>query len=565
MAGERGRLTIGFNPESYYDQVDAPTPYNLEGCVDDVTGDLIIFKQESGGSFTKLNPISDLRTIIQNLDTSGVFDNAEAFITNRKIYRMFYDQLRNTVRLDPELRFDTLYRYYAVRQIQPDEFGGFIYLTGVTELDEFNNPVIVSNLVDMNTVASDSGDGSFVSEPQTGGLIGTMTDGNSYIVEFFDSERLLVNRISFQAIAVRATDLDLSPDMAITDMFVTTNRAVDGVDNACFLYRGESTTALEIRAFLKYADGRVRDITYEQVEGGRLTITGVEALSTDVVTPTGTPIESLQTFTVTYQMIRTNALLPDTEQTTPGGSLLDPASLTISKNIAVFIEEDVFADIDEVIVAGYVTEPIAGTHLINLKYFGLYTSGAIHDVTNIVEYISSPPVTGDAGIGITQTITIRVPYGNAGLYKNFTYTMLAPAGKKYVEIGGENVRILYHDPSDNQSGAVSGRFTGVAINTPVITPTDLPTLLSMMTYDVGGTIHTPNYIRVRGVENSTYQYLSSAYVEDLASAFYNITAGDTMFTDKPFLIEFLEVTFEGGIAIDVFTTGGLVHYGRQNI
>jgi hypothetical protein len=38
-----------------------------------------------------------------------------------------------------------------------------------------------------------------------------------------------------------------------------------------------------------------------------------------------------------------------------------------------------------------------------------------------------------------------------------------------------------------------------------------------------------------------------------------------MFTDKPFLIEFLEVTFEGGIAIDVFTTGGLVHYGRQNI
>lgn len=562
MAGERGRLTIGFNKKEYYEQPDSPTPYDMEGCVDPATGDLIIFKKETDNSFTKLNPTAALRTLIQNLDSSGVFDNAEAFIMNRKIYRMFFDQLRQTVRIDPELRFDSLYRYYAIREIQTDINGGFVYLTGVSELDELGNVIIISNLVDMNIIPSDSGDGSYVSEPQTGGLIGTMVDGKDYIVEFFDSSRILVNRLSFQAIAVRATDLDLSPDMAIVDMMVTTNRAVDGVENACFLYRGESTSALEIMVFLKYADGRIRDITYEQVEGGRLTITGVESLVSDEVTPPGTPIENLQHFTVTYQMIRTNASLPDTQQTTPSGSLLDPASLTISKDISVMIEEDVYADIDKVIVAGYVTEPIPGTRLINIKYFGLYTSGAIHDITNIVQYVSAPPITGDSGIGINQNITIRVPYGNAGLYKNFNFTLLAPIGQKYCIIDSHDYRILYHNPSDNNSGSASGRFTGFAIGTTPISATDLQTLFSLMTYTVNGTVHTPNYIRIRGIENPTYQYLNTAYVNNLASAYYILTSGDIMFTDKPFLVEFLEVTFDGEIAVDVFSTGALVHYAR---
>jgi hypothetical protein len=557
MNGERGRLTLGFNKIGIYSGTNAVAPFDGEGAIDEF-GDLIIFSKQTDNSFKQLNPINDIRLELASLKAAGIFDNAKAFVENRKIYRLYFDSLRSTVRIDPELTFNSLYRYYAIRQVELTTSGAYTYITGV--VDSVSGSV--SNLVDCNIVDNPSGDGTKVSVPQVGGLISSMTDGSNYVVEFYDTNRTLINNIVFQAIAVRSTDLDLSPDVAVTDMYITTNRPISGVSNACFLYQGESVNDLEIRVYLKYADGRSRDITSEQTEGGRLVISGLDEISTAVVN--AVTDTNIQSFTTTYTLIRSNASLPDTTTNTTNGATINPASLTISLTTKVYINADVSAIVDKILVAGYVTTN-AGKKTINLKYYGHYDAGFIYEITNMITYVGTSPVLTEAGIGVIQTLVVQVPYGNASNYKQFSFTILVPTGSDYCIINSQNAYFIYADASSNGSGHYSGRFTQFKTyseTNQVFQDVTLASLLTANTYTpVSGSTITPNYIRVRDASNS--QYLYTTYISDANLIYYTVTPGEELYTDKPLVVEFLYVVLDGnGVATSVFVTGAITVYTK---
>jgi hypothetical protein len=543
--------------ETYYDQPNAPQPRDNELCTN-TRGDAIFWKVGQNGEKTKVNATAELRSLIAVLEQSGVFINAEAFINNRKIYRFFFDQNRAVAWLDPELRLNPLYRYYAIREIQNGPQGEYQYVTGRSDAQTGS----ASNLVDINIIDSDSGDGRKVGKPQTGGIIRQVMDGNNYEVEFFDEDLNLANRVKFQGMSSRVADFDLAPDVGVSDIFVVTNRKVDGIENACFLYRGEQVSALDVTVQLKYTDGRVRDVSYELVEGGRLSIEGMDDLSTDVVTPPGvTPTQKIK---VTYQMLRTNASLPDNAQNTPSGGLLDPATLSISKEVLVYVKEDVYADIVQLIVAAWTSEPVPTQTKVNLKYFALYSSGAIHDVTNIIQYTGTPPTLNDAALGVVQNLNVRVPYGNAGYFKSFGFSLQALLnGEGRCLIDGEDTRVISYDPSSNAGGTKSGRFTAFKILRTVggEQVVSLASLLTQMALTVqGGVELVPNYVRVRDVEKS--EYLFTGPISDANSLYYTeVSSGQIVLRKyRPLLVEFLHLTIENNVAVTSFVTGGLIHY-----
>jgi hypothetical protein len=316
----------------------------------DETKDLGIILEDELGNFIFYNTIKELRDYITDLKNSGIFTSAAAFVNNRKINRFYFDLSNGVVRIDPERRFEPIYRYYAIRDIELGPNGEYLYVTGVRGEGSEENETF-SNLVDMRIENSESGDGEQVSIPQVGGVVREINNGKTYIVEFYDASRTLVNIVPFQAIAVRVADLDLSPDTAVVDMYIMTNRPMETNEGACFLYRGETANSLEVRVYLKYADGRTRDITYENVINGRLVIQGLNELNTDSITTEG---GETQKFSVVYNLIRNNASLPSSPNQTPEGAIINPQSLTITKDVEVFVLEDVFSNIEKVICAPYV-------------------------------------------------------------------------------------------------------------------------------------------------------------------------------------------------------------------
>ena len=266
-SNNRGRLSMAIHPLSYFTGADGVKPFDGELAYDDNTFDIYIFNEKDDGTWTPKSRTREIQEYLDDLKRSGVFTAASAFVNNRKIYRFFFDQLNGVVRLDPELRFDPLYRYYAIRKTTLDEHGAYVYITGVTGENGEGNTV-VSSLVDMVEEDAESGDGTKVMKPEVGGLADVVTNGEIYVVEFYNASRELMNQQNYQAIAVRTADLDLAPDTAVTDMYIQTNQSYSGDDNAVYLYRGQDVGELEIETRLKYADGRTRSVSHEQTVGG---------------------------------------------------------------------------------------------------------------------------------------------------------------------------------------------------------------------------------------------------------------------------------------------------------
>ena len=557
---KKGRLTMTIHPLSYFTGVDAVAPKTEELSYHDDTFDLIMFYQDAQGNWFQKSRTKEIQEYLDTLANSGVFTSAAAFVNNRKIYRFYFDTANAVVRLDPELRFDQLYRYYAIRQVSLTSSGAKQYITGVAGSSS-EGVTTVSNLVNMDLEDSESGDGTKVSVPQLGGLVAALTDGQSYVVEFFNSDRQLVNLLTFQAISAYTTDLDLSPDTAVTDMYVQTNQVYESAENACYLYRGQDINELEIATKLKFADGRTRSVSHEQTTGGRLVISGLDEISTDTVTPTGgTP----QKFQVTYELIRSNASIGSSSSTTSTGAILNPASLTITKTISVYIIEDVFNDLVSFIPVGYVTLVSAGNYKISLKFFGHYSNGAVHDITNIVSYTNSNSLV-DNSFGVTQQLSVKVPYGNAGLYHNYSFTVFAPTptptSAKRVIINGVDCRYIVANQSETGGGIYSGKFTGFRVYNEInaaMESLDYAALLALpgVTFDN----KVPTHVRIRDVIDPTFIY--TGIVDGSGGIYFTSSgSGHDIFKDRVLLIEFFYITVDQqGNATSVFTTGALAHY-----
>jgi hypothetical protein len=551
-----GHLILTAHDLDYFFGPEGVKPQHETISYDKETNDLVIILEDETGGFHKYNTTGALREYINDLKNSGVFTSAAAFVNNRKIYRFYYDQNNGVVRLDPELNFDPLYRYYAIRESALGPSGEYVYITGVQELGELTSPS--SHLVDLNIQTNDNGEP--VSVPQVGGIIREIIDGNTYVVEFFDNARTLVNVLSFQARAVRVADLDLSPDTAVVDMYIMTNRAVEDDPQSCFLYRGETANKLEIRVYLKYADGRTRDVTYENVINGRLVIQGLNELSTDAISSEG---DEPQKFTVVYSLIRNNAMMPSNPIETPEGATLNPQSLTISKEMNVYVFEDIFSNLEKVYCAAYI-EPGSGSFdgstvgdKIRAKFFGLYENGVIYDITNICTY-TNPLGLQENEFGTTQHIMIRVPYGNTGQFKTFSFDIYCALGSRQVQVNGEAPRIL--EANRQSIAGFSGSFTKIGTaGGDGINEVALSALLAEPTLEFHGIV--PDHIRVRDILDSSYNYTELANSFGSNGIGYTTTSKHELANNKAVLVEFLKVNLgEGGVVTDVFKTGAFIHF-----
>jgi hypothetical protein len=558
---KRGRLILTARPLSYFFGPDNVDPKEREIAFDDESKDLVLILEDPYGNPIVYNTVKELRDYITELKNSGIFTSAAAFVNNRKIYRFYFDLSNGTARIDPELTFDPLYRYYAIRDIKLGNDGEYNYVTGIQGQGSLEEETS-SNLIDMNLEDNESGDGTSVSVPQVGSIIKEVIDGHTYIVEFFDSSRQLVNIIPFQAKAVRVADLDLSPDTAVVDMYIRTNRPMETNQNACFLYRGETPEKLEIRVYLKYADGRTRDITFENTTNGRLIIQGLDELSTDSITTEG---NTIQRFNVVYTLIRDNSSLPSGPSETQEGAIINPRSLTISKEVDVYVLEDVFNNLEKVICAPYV-ETVTGNgnqelngEKIRIKFFGLYESGAIYDITNICTY-TNPGGLQENNFGVTQNIVIRVPYGNAGAFKTFNFDIICSVGSKQVKVNNQTVRLI--EANRQSTAGFSGAFTkiGYVGTGNSISEVSLSALLNSIEVEFHNI--SPDYIVVRDIIDPTYNYTEIANSFGTSGIGYVTNQNHDIRVDKPVLVEFIKVNTDDGMVTNIFKTGALLHYVR---
>ena len=564
-SNNRGRLSMAIHPLSYFTGADGVKPFDGELAYDDDTFDIYIFNEKNDGTWTPKSRTKEIQEYLDDLKRSGVFTAASAFVNNRKIYRFFFDQLNGVVRLDPELRFDPLYRYYAIRKTTLDEHGAYVYITGVTgENDEGNT--VVSSLVDMVEEDAESGDGTKVMKPEVGGLADVVTNGEIYVVEFYNASRELMNQQNYQAIAVRTADLDLAPDTAVTDMYIQTNQSYSGDDNAVYLYRGQDVGELEIETRLKYADGRTRSVSHEQTVGGRLTILGLDDLNTDTVTAEG---EDPQTFEIVYQLVRTNASMGTSTSQSETGATISPASLTISKTIKVYIIEDIYNELVKIIPAGYIADAATGNPKIVIKFFGHYSNGSVNDITNITRYADDKVLINNS-FGVTQNLKVSVPYGNAGLTKTLSFSITVPtydqASQNPVAISNEAPRFVTFDNTATSGGLYSGKFTSFEVyNTANGNYETLDYQAMLARDDVRLGSHVPTHIRVRDVIDPKYTFTD---IVDASSGAYfsTIGSGHEISKDRALLVEFFELAVdEGGRAVSAFTTGALVFYAKKKV
>lgn len=561
----RGRLSMAIHPLSYFSGADGVKPFDGELAYDDETFDIYIFNEKNDGTWVPKSRTREIQEYLDDLKRSGVFTAASAFVNNRKIYRFFFDQLNGVVRLDPELRFDPLYRYYAIRKTTLDEHGAYVYITGVTGENGEGNTV-VSSLVDMVEEDAESGDGTKVMKPEVGGLADVVTNGEIYVVEFYNASRELMNQQNYQAIAVRTADLDLAPDTAVTDMYIQTNQSYSGDDNAVYLYRGQDVGELEIETRLKYADGRTRSVSHEQTVGGRLTILGLDDLNTDTVTAEG---EDPQTFEIVYQLVRTNASMGTSTSQSETGATISPASLTISKTIKVYIIEDIYNELVKIIPAGYIADAATGNPKIVIKFFGHYSNGSVNDITNITQYADDKVLINNS-FGVTQNLKVSVPYGNAGLTKTLSFSITVPtydqASQNPVAISNEAPRFVTFDNTATSGGLYSGKFTSFEVYNNAngsYETLDYQAMLARDDVRLGS--HVPTHIRVRDVIDPKYTFTD---IVDASSGAYfsTIGSGHEISKDRALLVEFFELTMdEGGRAVSAFTTGALIFYAKKKV
>ncbi len=564
-SNNRGRLSMAIHPLSYFTGADGVKPFDGELAYDDDTFDIYIFNEKDDGTWTPKSRTREIQEYLDDLKRSGVFTAASAFVNNRKIYRFFFDQLNGVVRLDPELRFDPLYRYYAIRKTTLDEHGAYVYITGITGENGEGNTV-VSSLVDMVEEDAESGDGTTVMKPEVGGLADVVTNGEIYVVEFYNASRELMNQQNYQAIAVRTADLDLAPDTAVTDMYIQTNQSYSGDDNAVYLYRGQDVGELEIETRLKYADGRTRSVSHEQTVGGRLTILGLDDLNTDTVTAEG---EDPQTFEIVYQLVRTNASMGTSTSQSETGATISPASLTISKTIKVYIIEDIYNELVKIIPAGYIADAATGNPKIVIKFFGHYSNGSVNDITNITQYADDKVLINNS-FGVTQNLKVSVPYGNAGLTKTLSFSITVPtydqASQNPVAISNEAPRFVTFDNTATSGGLYSGKFTSFEVyNTANGSYETLDYQAMLARDDVRLGSHVPTHIRVRDVIDPKYTFTD---IVDASSGAYfsTIGSGHEISKDRALLVEFFELAVdEGGRAVSAFTTGALVFYAKKKV
>lgn len=547
-------LAMGVNPLSKFQGENAATPTEGTLAYDANTNDLYT-AHNVDGEWKWFSRTAEIQKELDNLSASGLFEASAAFVNNRKILRFYYDPDNGVVRLNPDLRFDSSYRYYAIRSISKSTDGNYDYITGEANSD--GN--LIASLVNMDLVDSVVADGTQVSKPATGKLYGEVTDGNAYMVEYYDINRNLIELEAYQAVKVRTADTDLCPDTAVKDLLVHCNQESNG---AFYLHQGQSVDELSIQVLLDYGDDLLKDISHEETNGGRLAIQGLDEIDTSVLTSES---GASQKIIVSYTMVRSNvSYATQSAYSTNTGAIISPSSNTIYKEIEVNIVANDNIDLVDVIPVGYIITDLENTsdstkitYRYKFKFFGHYSDGTLYDITNLSTIYNSD--FNDTSI-TQQNITLQVRLGYSSYtYKTYHFTAYPPSDPSTTSrvsfAEGETKQILY-DTSKTAGGIYSGSFTGFKTvdsqGSKILTPSQLITLDDAKYGNI-----EPNYIRIRDVKDPTFYYTDIVQPSD--SIYYKTNSEHPITKDTPILIEFYYITIDSSSnkTINTMITGAI--------
>lgn len=572
-------LTMGLNPLSKFKGPDAATP--SENCMayDDSTGD-IYTAHYVDGEWKWTSRTAEIQKYLDNLEASGLFEASAAFVNNRKILRFFYDENESIVRLNPDLRFDPTYAYYAIRGMSRSENGSYEYITGNTS----SNGNVTSHLVNMDLEESVTADGTQVSVPATGALSGKVEDGNAYIVEFYDSKMTIIDIEAYQAVSVMSRDSDITPDNAIVDMEVTFVGM--NSDGEIEFTQGQSVDEAEYEVLLSYGSNLKKNVTSEEANGGRLSIQGLDELDTSTITGSG---GELQYITVSYQMTRTNASYASSSSySTPNQATINPSSNTITKRIPVRIIASNVSEINSVVPAVYVKYLVdSGTGIAEpfayIRYFAHYKDGTSADVTNITNYMDGHYFVGNQFNGTEQTIKVRIPYGQ-GMVNNytleFTVTLPSSSGASWssnnypaIHITRNNnqsdlVNTVVFDESNNGGGSWSGKFIKFnssdafeSVNNTTSMSNSVKDLIKEN--DKYGDFE-PNYVRFRCISDPTYLYTDMVPAQ--GTIYYKTNESHPIVDGTPMLMEMYRVVVDSSTNqnISIFLTSMKIVHSKKS-
>jgi hypothetical protein len=356
----QGRVALCSTPETWYNThttenpggADASVPYPNEMAHTD-EGDFVVMMRNERNEVVAKSASRDLRNKIEGFERRHIFENAEAFTFNNTVNTLFFDSDRMTVKISPERVFSSNYHYWAVKGIKETD-GSNGYFTGITENDGGSN--IISNLV--NTDIKYDEQNNPIGVTCSGHLISPLVHGHNYIVQFFDEDRILVDQMSFQAYSVRNMTFDIVPENAIVDIKI----GIAGNSNIINLQQDADWRSLNIRLYLLYADGSVRDVTSEWVTNGgttgRVIIDGLDNINSQNITPDG---ESGYEIKVHYFASSTNIDNP----------MIDPDNLVITHTYEVKIVPNSSETIAQVIPSLWIEGSSNYNARICMKLFGL--------------------------------------------------------------------------------------------------------------------------------------------------------------------------------------------------
>lgn len=585
----RGKLRLGLHTLDYFIGPNPVAPDELEMAYDDINKDIMVFERTKSGTFEAVGMVAPIREELKRLHTSGIFSSAAAFVNNRKIYRFFFDKRNNTVRIDPTLNFDPLFKYYAIRdpKLGPNSEVQYITQTvgsgGVPPIIQQN-----SHLVEMYAGKKENGED--ISIPNVGSFKRDIINGNRYVVEFYDATRALVDELVFQAREVYTTDLNLTPEVAVTDMIIQASQMrvtpdSNGKDvEHLFLYQGQDPSELQLNVMLKYADGRIRSITHEQTVGGRLSIAGFDTLDINKI-----DLSFDKKIIFEYLLIKDNSLALGKLTTTPNGAMLSPAGLSIRKALPIQIIQNVYNRIVRIIPMPYIEEIVqqgkkTGVYQIKIRFFAIFENGVLSDITPLVQWLPGYVLKQDDTN--LQTLKIQVPNGEPGNFIPHTFTIQCAnfnnstvlqklSSTIMIKVDDKSIHVSPVILSDNGNGMYTGRAQGIykldGNGTESLAYKNINDIYDdTRTYieDKGtGAKTLPTHVRVRDLSDPNQFYSELVQLETFLHSGTYVTmvgAKNRVYTGRPVIFEFVKVkTDQNGVAQSVFTTGAIVHYVKQ--
>lgn len=464
---------------------------------------------------------------ITDLDNSGIFINAAAGSLSRDLTFFIFSKNElnpnnHTITLNPNLSYPSTYRYYAVRK-------GTNYITGHINPD---TGIVMTNLVNMREVAVNVGNGT-VSKPSIGVILPTMInqlqDGDSYIVEFFDLNKKMIFRDTFQAEAVKSLTNDMIGGNIITGMDIVTSRPVNNSPNTAYFYIGDNPRQLTMRALLKYVDSSTIDITNE-LNTGRLVINGLDSIDTSYITEA-----EMQKFTVTYYYNGTENIVGITNN--------------ITTEVSVIVVQDESSNISEFIPIHY---PVFANSSLTYKtrLYSVRTTTkngeTIKMISEITGSLKAPVilpenVTNNTAYNVSATVKLGITGQNEQTYDySIKFFDVDNVGNKVTICKAHNSRPFvdnYYKLLYTKESGIPKLFLSNGLGSSDI--------VTMINENKDGE-NTPFKIRIRNLDNTCVYYDGM-----LSATGYRINENSNgiITQNQPIIIEFLQRVENGAIVV----------------